>query len=65
MIDTNLLFGGREPRHLARQVGAHHVSRRTSLADRMEGRGGSVDPWGHLALWLPWLHLHWAGGVRH
>jgi hypothetical protein len=35
--------GGREPRQLARQVGAHRVSRRTS-ADRMDGRGISLTP---------------------
>jgi hypothetical protein len=36
-IDTNLLPDGREPRQLARQVGAHRVSQRTLPADRMEG----------------------------
>jgi hypothetical protein len=35
--------GGREPRQLARQVGAHRVSRQTSV-DWMDGRRVTLTP---------------------
>jgi hypothetical protein len=44
MIDTNLLSGGREPRQLARHVGAHRVFRRTSPTTLMEDRMVSLTP---------------------
>jgi hypothetical protein len=44
MVDTNSLPAVREPRQLARQVGEHRVSQRTSPADWMDGRKVPLTP---------------------
>jgi hypothetical protein len=61
-IDSNLLSDGRDPRHLARQVGPHRVSRRTSQTTRMEGRRVSLTPG---ALFLGFLSFVYTGPAEY